>query len=198
MLLILIIILLIYLFLSKKCFNISNIDNFESTNTKSCCLMKKEYAFSKDGLYKGYFKYNYTKLKDNDCDYNKHIQNSNQQLFIDGENGWDNNMCDNNNTDVGSCRRGNRECVDFLKKKDCDKYYMDYSNNTCHNAIPFVFSDTIIKPPSLMNINPHLLTYNNLNNHASLNDIFKVNQDQIDNITSQYTIKNNEAIQMIA
>ena len=194
--LLILVILLVYLFISKNCFN--TVDNFDNLdNKKNCCLIKKEYALSKDGLYKGDFKYKYTKLQDNNCNYDNHSQNSNQQLFIDGENEWDNKMCQDNNTEVGSCRRGNRECVDFLKKKDCDKYYMDFSNKTCQNAIPFVFSDNIVKPPSLMNINSNLLTYDKLNNNASLNDMFKVNQNQIDDVTSQYTTQNNERIELL-
>jgi hypothetical protein len=143
-LLLVVIILLIYLFFGKKCFNI--IDNFDnSKQQKKCCLIKKEYVPDDNSLYNAIFKYKYNKLYDDSCNINLHEQNSNQQLFIDGQNNWDNNLCTEENTAVGSCRRNNKECVDFLQKKDCDKYYMNWYNKSCHNAIPFVFSDNIVK-----------------------------------------------------
>jgi len=174
----------------------NNIDTFDNLNKqKKCCLIKKEYSPNNSSMYNGDFKYNYNALYDDACNINLYEQTSNQQLFIDGENNWNNNLCKEENDKVGSCRLNNKECVDFLQKEDCDKYYMNWSNKSCHNPIPFVFSDSIVKPPSLENIDSTALTYDKIN--ISLNDMFKVSNKQMIDITNQYSIKNNESINIL-
>jgi len=195
-LLIVVIILLIYLFLGSKCFNI--IDSFENSSKKrQCCLIKKSYDENNNGLYKGKFKYKYQKLEDEACNMSLYDQNSNQQLFVDGENDWDNNLCKEENNKIGSCRRNNKECVDFSQKKECDKYHMNWHNQSCHNAIPFVFTDNVVKPPSLEDIDPNVMTYDKIKKDKSLNDLFPASKKQIIDLSNEYSTKKNESLSIL-
>jgi hypothetical protein len=180
LLLIIIVILLVYLLFGKQCFNI--IDKFSNTNKqRKCCLIKKEYVQDDTSLYKGDFKYKYKELHNDECNFNLYEQNSSQQLFIDGENDWSNSMCNEENKQVGSCRKNNRECVDFLQKKDCDKYYMDWYGNSCQNEIPFEFKDTTPKIPYIDDINPTLIKSNKI-----VNDLFPKINEKTHKILTQY------------
>ena len=200
-LLIVVIILLIYLFFGKKCFNImDNIDTFDnSVKQKQCCLIKKEYAPDSNSMYKGDFKYKYQKLYDNSCNINLYDQDSNQQLFIDGENDWDNKLCTDQNIKVGSCRRNNKECVDFLQKKDCDKYYMNWYNKSCQDEPPFVFTDNIVKPSSIEDIDPNAISYDTINNNKqnATNDLFPVSEEQIKNVKKEYSTMRYEIVNLM-
>lgn len=191
MLLFVIIILLIYLFIGKKCFNIfNNIDTFyNSNNEQKCCLIKKVYD-TKDN--NKLFKYVYKKLYNDDCNYDLYNQNSNQQLFIEGDNNWDNNLCTEQNTQIGSCRNNNKECVNFLQKKDCNKYNMEWYNKSCHNAIPFVFSDKITRPTPIYKI-----TNQHNKDSVGLNDIFKVDKKQVKNINKTYDLSNKNTVSIM-
>jgi len=98
-------------------------------------------------------------------------------------------MCTEDNKQVGSCRRNNKECMDFLQKKDCDKYYMDWYEKSCQNEIPFEFKDRTIKPPALGDINATLIKSNKM-----VNDLFPNTNEQTHDIITQYRTDNNEMI----
>jgi hypothetical protein len=59
-------------------------------------LSEKEFVIIKnneDYMDSGDFVYTYTRLKDDQCNANLYQLDSNKQLMIYGENGWNNNMC---------------------------------------------------------------------------------------------------------
>ena len=97
-------------------------------NEKNCCLVTKH--FDKENN-----KFEYKYEKKNKCK----VQNNNMQnFFIEGINGWDNKKCkkpDLNDDDyLGSCRRINFECKDFVTRKECEKYDMEWSDKTCDTS----------------------------------------------------------------
>jgi len=97
----------------------------ENNKANNCCLVSKEFVDNE-------FKYKYEEKED--CDLNKYNLNSNQTLI--------NNTCNNIKDKIGSCRRSNFECIDFVDKDFCDKYNnMQWYNKTCHSMIPYVFDD---------------------------------------------------------
>ena len=87
----------------------------ESVNNINCCLVSKDL---------NNFKYNYQKLSNDECDINLYNINHERQLLFDNVNNWSNNYCSNNLDDqiLGSCRRDNFECVDFIDKNTCDNF----------------------------------------------------------------------------
>jgi|SaaInlStandDraft_7_1057024.scaffolds.fasta_scaffold86103_1 hypothetical protein len=108
---------------------------------KNCCLVTKKFNQDKDT-----FEYIYQK-KEN-CNLNDVKSNSKQALFIDGINGWSNNNCRPPNDLIdrdylGSCKRINFECKDFVTKSDCNKFDMEWSDKTCHAPYkkPFTIKD---------------------------------------------------------
>jgi hypothetical protein len=111
---------------------------------KKCCLVEKKYLPDDKSLNGGNFKYVYN-IKDKDeCDQSFYDTN-NKQLLIDGVNNWSNEKC-SNNSDLGSCRMINNECVDFVNKEFCDKVPgMVWSEKTCNNPLEFVWQDRIIR-----------------------------------------------------
>ena len=99
---------------------------------KNCCLVKKVYNKKRNE-----FEYEYQKL--DKCNYNMipALKYSNMNLFIDGLNGWNNNKCrkPDPSKDVnylGSCKRINFECKDFMTPKQCKKFNMEWSDKTCY------------------------------------------------------------------
>jgi hypothetical protein len=104
-----------------------------------CCLVEKKY------LPPGKFKYEYNYFTDNRCDPKLYNLDSNKQLMIEGENDWTNEKCMENS--LGSCRWINKECIDFVDKKFCDKYKMTWSKESCHNPLEFVWKDTMNRIP---------------------------------------------------
>lgn len=98
---------------------------------KNCCMVKK--IFNKE---KNKFEYKYEKL--DTCHHNMipAINHNHANLFIDGVNGWDNEKCrlpdESKDKDyLGSCRRINFECKDFVTQSQCKKYNMEWSDKTC-------------------------------------------------------------------
>jgi hypothetical protein len=115
-------------------------------------MSEKEFAIIKnneDYMNSGDFEYIYTKLKDDKCDINLYQLDSNKQLMINGENGWDNNMCKNNTKDsklIGSCRYANKECFDYVTPEFCSKFKnqgLVWSEKTCNMPLDFKFNDTV-------------------------------------------------------
>lgn len=116
---------------------------FEEKPEMNCCLIEKKYLYKPGEPNNGNFFYTYTKLKNDKCNLNLYNLNDSKQLFIDGENGWDNNKCIESNSTIGSCRNINRECIEFVDKSYCDQYRMQWYNKPCNNSIPFEFKDRI-------------------------------------------------------
>jgi len=118
--------------------------SYNKSDSMNCCLVEKKF------LPPGEFKYSFNKLKNEMCDPKHYNMDSNKQLFIEGDNNWSNDMCNDNI--LGSCRWVNKECIDFVDKKICDKYKMTWSNRTCHNPLDYVWVDktggnrALIKP----------------------------------------------------
>jgi hypothetical protein len=121
---------------------INDLTKEQGTNMK-CCLIEKKYVPSSEGMYGGNFKYIFKKLENENCDLKLFRLDNNKQLFIEGNNNWNNNDCDENVKEIGSCRWVNKECVDFVDKEFCDKYKMTWSEETCHNATPYRWQDPI-------------------------------------------------------
>lgn len=86
-----------------------------NNNNINCCLVSKDL---------NNLKYNYKKLSNDECDINLYNINHERQLLFDGVNNWSNNYCSNNLDEqiLGSCRRDNFECVDFIDKNTCNKF----------------------------------------------------------------------------
>ena len=112
-----------------------------------CCLIENKYVQAGDNdadkLFGGIYKYKYTKMQGNQCKPKYH--DSNKQIFIDGQNNWSNNNCDENNKITGSCRLANKECIDFVDKVYCDKYKMTWRKETCHQPFTFKWVDRVTR-----------------------------------------------------
>jgi len=108
---------------------------------KECCLITDELIEQQGGLYNSKFVYIYKKLYDDDCDDKKYNTNTKTQLFIDGINGWNNNMCQSGA--LGSCRFDANTCIDIQRKKECDKANLDWSPLPCEQNRPIVFDDRL-------------------------------------------------------
>lgn len=105
-------------------------------DNKKCCLVSK--TFTNEGIGNGIFKYEYKPFEGNQCNYDKHVLDNNQQLFIEGKNGWSNDQCKaSNEPSIGSCRRASFECIDFVSKKDCDSYGdgLEWRPYTCQQPL---------------------------------------------------------------
>lgn len=99
--------------------NIANYDyknDIITTNlldSSNCCLVQKEFS-------EGNFNYKYTPLKNEYCNINLYELDQNNQLLFDNINNWNNNNCNNKSKVLGSCRKTNMECIDFITKNDCE------------------------------------------------------------------------------
>jgi len=102
-------------------------DNKFKTNTDNrlssskCCLVKKVLD-NNDG-----FEYTYTKYQDDQCNIDNFELDQNNQLLFEGYNGWSNDYCSNDTSNLGSCQHYNFECIDFVSQDKCDEY-----NNRMH------------------------------------------------------------------
>lgn len=123
--------------------------NISDLPKSKCCLVSKDLVN---------FKYKFTPLENEQCDINLHEIDSNQQLLFDNVNNWSNDYCKNNlnNQVIGSCRRDNFECIDFIDKDSCNYFNtgggippnkeinknVEWSNKTCnlplHKTILYV------------------------------------------------------------
>jgi hypothetical protein len=146
------IILILILFTSKKKEFMTdivpyrnNLDGIPDLNTK-CCLIEKKYLQDDNSINRGDFKYIYAIKQNEECDPSNYELNNNKQLLIDKVNNWSNNKCNNNDSDLRSCRIMNNECIDFVDKPFCDKVQgMIWSDKTCHNPLDFIWQDKIIR-----------------------------------------------------
>ena len=70
-----------------------------------------------------------------------------EHLFIEGINGWDNKNCKVQSVKdvdpLGSCRLYNFECRDFLTRKQCLKYGMEWSDRTCQTPYQKPFKESV-------------------------------------------------------
>jgi len=115
---------------------------YSDNNITSCCLIKKKYIYDETNPNGGNFKYTFDILDNNKCDYNSIESNDKQQLYVSGINNWSNDKCNNNI--IGSCRRFNKECIDFVDNDYCKNYKdMVWSNKTCQDPIEFIWEDSI-------------------------------------------------------
>lgn len=96
---------------AKYSYDKPKISNLMLSN--KCCLIKKEFI-------EGKFSYNFNVLNDDACNLDLYELDQNNVLLFDGINGWSNNYCVKSNNILGSCRRSNMECIDFVTKGDCD------------------------------------------------------------------------------
>jgi len=149
-LLLILILLIIYMFFTNI---YEHFNNFQ--NIKSCCLVEKKFVKDKSlgSLYHGKFKYNFTILNNDKCQDELYNLDSNKQLLHHNQNNWNNKYCNNNSNYLGSCRRSNKECIDFVSKDFCDKYKeMEWIPKTCHDKLDFVWEDKInFKIPNFKN-----------------------------------------------
>lgn len=103
--------------------NYNNNEYFNNILPSSTCLITKEYVPELTNELGGDFKYVYKKV--DDLEINNY--SSNNQQIID---------CNSDHNSIGSCRRSNKECIDFVDNNFCKKYKgMIWSNKTCNNNI---------------------------------------------------------------
>jgi len=123
--------------------------NIDPINHKKCCLVSK--VLNRDENNIGQFKYNFIKMENDKCNLDLYNLDNNNQLLFDGENNWSNDNCinDNINQNIGSCRRNNFECVDFIDKNICENminkntklatvtnnYNLEWSLLTCYDPL---------------------------------------------------------------
>jgi hypothetical protein len=111
-----------------------------------CCLVEKKYLPDNNSLDGGNFKYMYTNKENKECDPSIYELNNNKQLLLDGVNNWSNEKCNDQSTNLGSCRLINNECIDFVNKQFCDNIPgMTWSNKTCNNPLDFIWKDMIVR-----------------------------------------------------
>jgi hypothetical protein len=136
--------------------------SYTDSPSMKCCLIKKQYVKKPNNIVStnssqfylnyGKFDYKYTKLMNEKCNPSLYVLDSNQQLMIEGDNGWTNDRCcaENINKKLGSCRYANKECFDYVDKEYCDKFSMQWSEKPCNEPLDFKFVDKInIKIPEL-------------------------------------------------
>lgn len=100
-----------------------------------CCLVEKKY--DEKGFYYHYIKTNC----ENKPDFiNKSRLLTNKQFPYKLCNYYELNKKKNKKFPerLGSCRRIDRECVDFVNKKTCDKYDMRWEPVPCNTPIKYV------------------------------------------------------------
>jgi hypothetical protein len=93
---------------------VNNIITRNLLDSSNCCLVQKEFN-------EGKFNYTYTPLKNDKCNINLYELDHNNKLLFDKVNRWDNNNCNNNtNKILGSCRKADMECIDFVSEDQCN------------------------------------------------------------------------------
>lgn len=127
--------------------NISSVSIDNASKNKKCCLIEKKYIDDE-------FKYIYTKLKNNDCNYDNYNLDNNKQLLIENVNNWSNDYCNDLQSEInnsasnfslekmlGSCRQNNHECIDFISKDYCQSENLVWDKMTCNSQLPYKFVD---------------------------------------------------------
>jgi hypothetical protein len=105
----------------KKIANIDYKDKIITTDlldSNKCCLVQKNFIDGK-------FSYKYTPLKNEKCNINLYEIDNNNKLLFDNINEWNNGNCNNNTKILGSCRRANNECIDFVTKLECNNITLE-------------------------------------------------------------------------
>jgi hypothetical protein len=160
------IILVIIIYFNKnifECFLPNNYDDDyiqfnETSPSNNCCLVEKQFVYSPTFQNKGKFTYVYKKINyPKYCKNNLHNLKLNKSnlfiegdiLYLDDDNNqnniiWNNKMCYENNSPLGSCRFANKECIEFIDQDSCNKLNMEWSEKTCQDKLPFKFKDNII------------------------------------------------------
>lgn len=109
-------------------YNYEKYQNYQSLMNKNdqCCLIEKK--LNKDGFY---YKYS-----SSNCDINKILEHDKMKLISSDKMPMD--MCNSNSSNLGSCRKSNHECIDFISKKNCSKVdNMIWSKLPCNMPIKF-------------------------------------------------------------
>ena len=136
--------------------------SYTNSPTMNCCLIKKKYVEKPNNIVPinspqfyldyGRFEYQYTKHINEECNPSLYVLDSNQQLMIEGDNGWTNDRCNVSSNKLGSCRYANKECFDYVDKEYCDKFSMQWSEKPCNEMLDFKFVDKInLKIPEFKN-----------------------------------------------
>lgn len=126
--------ILFVLILSLNVITRENYQNYQSLldEKKQCCLVEKK--LNKNGFY---YKYSST-----NCDINKVLEHDKMKLIPNSSMPID--MCNNNSSNLGSCRRSNHECIDFINKNNCMKVKgMIWDKLPCN--MPLKFKNKISK-----------------------------------------------------
>jgi hypothetical protein len=129
-------------------------------SSSKCCLVQK---FANDD---DQFQYTYKKYENNDCNIDNFELDHNNQLLFDGYNGWSNDYCTDNNSNLGSCQHYDFECIDFVTKTTCDEYNkrmpLDKQNRKIlYNWSPLPCYTKQKTPKNLTYIEPTNVTYIN-------------------------------------
>lgn len=106
------------------------VTNYDEIKSNKCCLVKKKFD-------DGQFSYEYKKYLNNECDLNNFELDQNNQLFFDGINGWTNDMCSNEKSNLGSCKHYDFECIDFISEKQCNTYNANMPPDPQNRKISF-------------------------------------------------------------
>lgn len=107
-----------------------NIFNDLSNSLKrNCCLVSKKFDKKNQRFY-----YDYKKLKPSICNPENHVLENNKSILF-SSNDFSENFCKAKHSLLGSCRRLNFECNDFVMRKDCPKEIMDWNPLPCEYNI---------------------------------------------------------------
>ena len=90
----------------------------------------------------GNFEYSFSEYKDLDCDLNNFELDQNNQLFFDGINDWSNKFCSSDNSNLGSCKHFDFECIDFVSKDKCNEYNNRMPPDPLNRKITFEWQKT--------------------------------------------------------
>lgn len=132
-----IIVLLIFtvycLFFNKENLENTTIQPLYETN-KTCCRVSKAWNLNATFGSDNFFKYNYKLTEGCDPVYDSNIRIINPGEIINDK-PFTINDC-NESLNLGSCRMIGYECLDFMSKKECDKYNnMIWSNKLCNQKL---------------------------------------------------------------
>jgi hypothetical protein len=104
---------------------------YDEIKSNKCCLVKKILNNV------GQFEYNYYKYENSDCDLNNFELDQNNQLMFEGINGWSNDKCSIENSNLGACKHYDFECMDFITADKCEEYNEKMPHDPQNRKITF-------------------------------------------------------------